>query len=175
MKKLQIWIDKISSVISAGMIGAMMFILVFNIIMRLIPKIGGVSWYMESSQYLNVWAMVIIGIQITATGGHLRVEVIDALVKNSPMGQKAVKVIGEVFIILFYIVAAYDSFLLATRAKQAVSTMPQFTMGQVYAMMPVAYGLAAAAGIVDLIVYFQEFGGKPQAKGQAKGKREVEA
>ena len=112
MKKLQQWIDKISTAVSVLMIAAMMFILVFNIVMRLIPKIGGVSWYMESSQYLNVWAMVIIGIQITVTGGHLRVEVIDALVKNSPAGKKIVKVIDELFIILFYVIAAYASFLL---------------------------------------------------------------
>ena len=166
MKKLQQWIDKISTAVSVLMIAAMMFILVFNIVMRLIPKIGGVSWYMESSQYLNVWAMVIIGIQITVTGGHLRVEVIDALVKNSPAGKKFVKVIDELFIILFYVIAAYASFLLATKAKQAVSTMPQFNMGQVYALMPVGYALSALAAIVDLIVYFQEDGKPAEAGGK---------
>ncbi len=166
MKKLQQWIDKISTAVSVLMIAAMMFILVFNIVMRLIPKIGGVSWYMESSQYLNVWAMVIIGIQITVTGGHLRVEVIDALVKNSPAGKKIVKVIDELFIILFYVIAAYASFLLATKAKQAVSTMPQFNMGQVYALMPVGYALSALAAVVDLIVYFQESGKPAEAGGK---------
>ena len=164
MKKLQVWTDKCATLISAVMIGLMMFILVFNIIMRLIPKIGGVAWYMESSQYLNVWAMVIIGIQITVMGTHLRVEVIDALVRKSPIGQKLVKVIDELFIILFYIVAAYASYLLATKAKQAVSTMPQFTMGQVYWMMPIAYVLSAVAGVVDLIVYLQNGGADQEEK-----------
>ena len=140
------------------MTGAMMFILVFNIVMRLIPKIGGVSWYMESSQYLNVWAMLIIGMQITVRGTHLRVEVIDALVKNSPLGQKIVKVIDEAFIILFYVLATYASYQLATKAKQAVSTMPKFTMGQVYTMMPIAFALSAVAAVIHLIVYFGESG-----------------
>ncbi len=162
MKKVQYWTDKCATLISAVMIGLMMFILVFNIVMRLIPKIGGVAWYMESSQYLNVWAMVIIGIQITVMGTHLRVEVIDALVSKSPLGQKLVKIIDELFIILFYILSAYAGFLLATKAKQAVSTMPQFTMGQVYWMLPIAYGLSALAGVIDLIVYLQ--GGNPGQK-----------
>ncbi len=160
MKKVQEWTDKISTLISVLMTAAMMFILVFNIVMRLIPKIGGVRWYMESSQYLNVWAMVVIGIQITVRGTHLRVEVIDALVRKSAVGQKIVKVLNEIFIILFYLIAAYSSFQLASKAKQAVSTMPQFTMGQVYALLPAAFFLSALAGVIDLIVYFQEFGKK---------------
>ncbi len=165
MKAIQKWTDLIATFISSVMIGLMMFILVFNIIMRFVPNVGGVKWYMESSQYLNVWAMVIIGIQITVQGTHLRVEVIDALVKNSPFGKKLVKVIDELFIILFYVIAAYASFLLATKAKQAVSTMPQFNMGQVYALLPVAFALSAVAAIVDLIVYFQE-SGKESKKGE---------
>ncbi len=172
MKKLQDWVDRVSTLISSLMIAAMMLILVVNIIARLIPKIGGVTWYMESSQYLNVWAMVIIGIQITIKGTHLRVEVVDALTRRSPMGQKLVKVIDSAFIILFYVLAAYAGFLLATKAKQAVSTMPMFNMGQVYAMMPVAYALSAVAAVVDLVVWFKEYGkssGEDKPAGAAAG------
>ncbi len=164
MKKIQEWADKLSVLISSLMIAAMMFILVFNIIMRFVPGVGGVRWYMESSQYLNVWAMLIVGIHITVRGTHLRVEVIDSLVKNSAAGQKIVKLLNDLFILLFYIIAAYASFQLATKAKQAVSTMPKFTMGQVYMMMPIAYGLSALAVIIELIVFFREFGKKEQAK-----------
>ncbi len=164
MKKIQEWADKLSVLISSLMIAAMMFILVFNIIMRFVPGVGGVRWYMESSQYLNVWAMLLVGIQITIRGTHLRVEIIDALVKKSAVGQKVVKVLNDIFILLFYVIAAYASFQLATKAKQAVSTMPNFTMGQVYMMMPVAYGLSALAVIIELIVFFREFGKSEQAK-----------
>ena len=164
MKNIQAWADKASVFISSLMIGVMMFILVFNIIMRFIPGIGGVRWYMESSQYLNVWAMLLVGIQITVRGTHLRVEVIDSLVKKSETGRKVIKVLNNLFILLFYIIAARASFEFAIKAKQAVSTMPGFTMGQVYMMMPVAFGLSALAVIVELIVFFSDFGNKEQAK-----------
>ena len=54
MKKLQDWIDKVAVTISAIQLAIMMIILVVNIILRYTPGVGGVKWYMESTQYLNV-------------------------------------------------------------------------------------------------------------------------
>ena len=49
MKKLQTTLDKITTLISAILCAAMMVILFANVVLRLIPGIGGFKWYMESS------------------------------------------------------------------------------------------------------------------------------
>ena len=84
MKKLQNALDKGSTLIAAVMCAAMMVILFANVVLRLIPNIGGFKWYMESSQYLNVWSMLIVGICITAKGTHLHVELVDAVAGKTP-------------------------------------------------------------------------------------------
>lgn len=73
MKKLQNVLDKGSTVIAAVMCAAMMIIIFANVVLRLIPSVGGFKWYMEGSQYLNVWSMLIVGACITAKGTHLHV------------------------------------------------------------------------------------------------------
>lgn len=152
MIKAREWIDRIMTWISSIMIGVMMIILFCNVVLRYIPGIGGFKWYMESSQYLNVWAMLIIGIQISVRGTHLHVEVLDSMVQKHPVGKKLVKIITSLFIILFYVLGAYSGYELATRAKQVVSTMPQFTMGQVYFMIPITFILCALAAIIDMLI-----------------------
>ena len=124
MKKLQTTLDKITTLISAILCAAMMVILFANVVLRLIPGIGGFKWYMESSQYLNVWSMLIVCIGINAMGTNLR-----------------------------------GGYQLCTRAKQAVSTMPQFTMGQVYTIFPIAGVLCILSAVLNLIV---ELTAKPE-------------
>ena len=140
MKKLQTTLDKITTLISAILCAAMMVILFANVVLRLIPGIGGFKWYMESSQYL-------------------RVEVVDSILGKTPLGKKIVVIIRDVFIILFYVMVTYGGYQLCTRAKQAVSTMPQFTMGQVYTIFPIAGVLCILSAVLNLIV---ELTAKPE-------------
>ena len=153
MKKLQTTLDKITTLISAILCAAMMVILFANVVLRLIPGIGGFKWYMESSQYLNVWSMLIVCIGINAMGTNLRVEVVDSILGKTPLGKKVV------VIILFYVMVTYGGYQLCTRAKQAVSTMPQFTMGQVYTIFPIAGVLCILSAVLNLIV---ELTAKPE-------------
>ena len=60
------------------------------------------------------------------------------------------------FIILFYALVTYSGWQLCTRAKQAVSTMPQFTMGQVYTIFPIAGVICILGAVVNLIVELTE-------------------
>lgn len=152
MKKLQTTLDKITTLISAILCAAMMVILFTNVVLRLIPGIGGFKWYMESSQYLNVWSMLIACIGINAMGTNLRVEVVDSILGKTPLGKKIVVIIRDVFIILFYVMVTYGGYQLCTRAKQAVSTMPQFTMGQVYTIFPIAGVLCILSAVLNLVV-----------------------
>jgi len=146
VKKLQTTLDKITTLISAILCAAMMVILFANVVLRLIPGIGGFKWYMESSQYLNVWSMLIACIGINAMGTNLRVEVVDSILGKTPLGKKIV------VIILFYVMVTYGGYQLCTRAKQAVSTMPQFTMGQVYTIFPIAGVLCILSAVLNLVV-----------------------
>ena len=164
VKKLQTALDKITTIISAVLCAAMMVILFANVVLRLIPGIGGFKWYMESSQYLNVWSMLIACIGINAMGSNLRVEVVDSIFGKTAFGKKMLAIIRNVFIALFYIMVTYGGFQLCTRAKQAVSTMPQFTMGQVYMIFPIAGALCALSAILNLIVELTE---KPEG-GESK-------
>ena len=164
MKKLQNALDKGSTVIAAVMCAVMMVILFANVVLRLIPGIGGFKWYMEGGQYINVWSMLIVGICITAKGTHLHVELVDAVAGKNPVLKKLHKVITSVFIFLFYVMVTYSGYQLSTRAKQAVSTMPQFKMGQVYVIFVVAGVLCALSALIDLIVALTEKGEGGAAK-----------
>ena len=156
MKKLQRTMDKITTLISSILCAAMMIILFANVVLRLIPSVGGFKWYMESSQYLNVWSMLIACVGINAMGTNLRVEVVDSIFGKTVLGKKLVVLIRDVFIILFYALVTYSGWQLCTRAKQAVSTMPQFTMGQVYTIFPIAGVICVLGAVVNLIVELTE-------------------
>lgn len=156
MKKLQNALDKGSTVVAAVMCAAMMIILFANVVLRLIPGIGGFKWYMEGGQYINVWSMLIVGVCITVKGTHLHVELVDAVVGKNPVLKKIHKVITSAFIFLFYVMVTYSGYQLSTRAKQAVSTMPQFKMGQVYVIFVIAGALCAFSALVDMIVAITE-------------------
>ena len=43
----------------ASLLAVMFLGIMANVVLRLIPNIGGFSWYMEFSQYANVWALLI--------------------------------------------------------------------------------------------------------------------
>lgn len=150
--KLQNGMDRVLTAISAILIALMFLVIVVNVILRLIPSIGGFSWYMEFSQYANVWAMLLGAGGIAVMGTNLRVEAVDSIVEKFPWGYKASRVIVDVAEIIFYLVITYSGWLLATRAKQKVSTMPQFTMGQVYMIFPIAGALCVLAAVIHLAV-----------------------
>jgi TRAP-type C4-dicarboxylate transport system permease small subunit len=61
--------------------------------------------------------------------------------------------------VIFYLVMAYSGYIYALRARQAVSTMPIFKMGQVYIMFPIAGILSAISVIIGLIIYLQDYKG----------------
>ena len=66
------------------------------------------------------------------------------------------KAIVDISLIAFYCVMTYSGNLLANRAIQKVSTMPSFTMGQVYRIFPVAGALCVFAAIIHLLVTITE-------------------
>jgi TRAP-type C4-dicarboxylate transport system permease small subunit len=150
--KIQKGMDTIMTAVSAILTASMFFVIILNVILRLIPSIGGFSWYMEFSQYANVWAMLLGASGIAVMGTNLRVEAVDTVMEKFPWGYKASRVIVDVAELVFYLVVTYSGWLLSTKAKQKVSTMPRFTMGQVYVIFPIAGVLCIIAVLIHLAV-----------------------
>ena len=152
LTKIQKTMDTVTTAIGAMLLAVMFLVIMANVVLRLIPNIGGFSWYMEFSQYANVWALLIGASGIAAAGTNLRVEVIDALLERFPWGLRFNRAIVDVALIVYYAILTWSGYELATRARQAVSTMPQFTMGQVYMIFPVAGVLCILGAVINLLV-----------------------
>lgn len=159
LKQVKTILDKASTFVAAVLCAAMMIILLANVILRFVPGVGGFKWYMEGGQFLNVFSMMIAGIGITASRTHLHVELVDSMVARAPMLKKIHIAIVSVFQILFYAMVTYGGYLAATSTaavKRTVSTMPQFTMGQVYWIFPIAGGLTVLGAVIDMIIRLAE-------------------
>lgn len=149
--KVQKVVDEVMTAIAAILIAIMFIVIIANVILRLIPAVGGFSWYMEFSQYANVWGMLIGAVGIACAGTNLRVEVIDSVLKKWKYGYRFTRMIIDIFELIFYIAMTYSGFMLATRAKQKVSTMPSFTMGQVYWIFPIAGVMCCIAIFIHIM------------------------
>lgn len=156
LKKIQTWIDNITTAVASILLLVMFLVLIANVVLRLIPSVGGFRWYMEFSQYANVWAMLIGAAGIAAQGTNLRVEAVDSVAEKIPGGKKIAQVIVDVALIAFYCVMFRSGQIISARAVQAVSTMPQFRMGQVYSIFPVAAVLCILGATVNLLVTLTE-------------------
>lgn len=152
LKKIQTWVDKIATGIAGVLLAVMFVVLVANVVLRLIPSVGGFKWYMEFSQYSNVWAMLIGAAGIAVQGTNLRVEMFDSLARKIPGGEKIAKSIVDVAVVIFYTILTVSGYDLSRRAVQAVSTMPQFTMGQVYVIFPIAGVFCVFSALIHLLV-----------------------
>ena len=152
LTKVQRGMDKIMTAIGAILIALMFMVIMLNVILRLIPAVGGFKWYMEFSQYANVWGMMLGAAGIAVMGTNLRVEAVDTVLGKTEFGRKLSRVIIDVSELVFYLVVTYSGWMLASRAKQKVSTMQQFAMGQVYMIFPIAGVLCIAAVLIHLAV-----------------------
>ncbi|MCR5090586.1 MAG: TRAP transporter small permease subunit [Oscillospiraceae bacterium] len=162
LKVIQTWIDRITTGVAAVLIAVMFLVIIANVILRAVPAVGGFRWYMEFSQYANVWAMLIGAAGIAVQGTNLRVEAVDSLAKKIPGGNRISKIIVDVALILFYVMVFRSGKVFATKSMIIkVSTMPAFKMGQVYQIFPWAAALCIFAGLVHLLITILE---EPEGK-----------
>ena len=154
---LQKWIDRITTAVASVLIAVMFCVIIANVILRAVPAVGGFRWYMEFSQYANVWAMLIAAAGIAVQGTNLRVEAVDSIAAKIPGGQKIAKVIVDVALILFYWMLFQGGKLYAAKGMLIkISTMPNYKMGQVYQIFPIAAILCIVAAVVHLLVTLTE-------------------
>ena len=156
-KFVQTWMDNLTTAVAAVLIAVMFLVIIANVVLRAIPAVGGFRWYMEFSQYANVWAMLIGAAGIAVQGTNLRVEAVDTVAKKIPYGEKFAKIIIDVAMMIFYWMVYRSGKLYATKAMAIkISTMPNYRMGQVYRIFPIAAVLCIAAAIVHLVVTLTE-------------------
>ena len=161
-KFIQTWIDHITTGIAAVLIAVMFIVIIANVVLRAIPAVGGFRWYMEFSQYANVWAMLIGAAGIAVQGTNLRVEAVDTIAKKIPGGEKISRILIDAAMMVFYWMVYRSGKLYAAKAMAIkISTMPKYRMGQVYKIFPAAAVLCIIAAIVHLIVTLTE---KPEYK-----------
>ena len=161
-KFIQTWIDHITTGIAAVLIAVMFIVIIANVVLRAIPAVGGLRWYMEFSQYANVWAMLIGAAGIAVQGTNLRVEAVDTIAKKIPGGEKISRILIDAARMVFYWMVYRSGKLYAAKAMAIkISTMPKYRMGQVYKIFPAAAVLCIIAAIVHLIVTLTE---KPEDK-----------
>ncbi len=152
MKKILQIADKTSTIIAATLFGIMTLIMAYNIITRALH--GGISWYMETSQYLNVWAVFIAGIGLCATSDHLRIDAIEGFLKGTP--KKILRVVIGVITCLFYVMLGVGFILLATKSKQTISTLEPLKMSLIYWPIPFICWLSAIAALLRCILEYRD-------------------
>ncbi len=154
---LQKWIDRITTAVASVLIAIMFGVIIANVVLRAIPAVGGFRWYMEFSQYANVWAMMIGAVGIAVQGTNLRVEAVDTIAGKIPGGTKITRVIVDAALILFYWMLYRGGKLYAAKAMVIkISTMPNFKMGQVHQIFPIASILCIIAALIHLVVTLTE-------------------
>jgi len=117
---------------------------------------GGLPWYMESSQYLNVWCVFIAGVGLCAKNDHLRIDALEGILKG--VAKKWLRLVIALFTALFFAMVAAAFFLLAGKSRQLISTMPPLRMAYVYWLIPIMCVLSAAATLLRGIHDFRTFG-----------------
>lgn len=148
MEKTKAFIDKVFTYLSALLLLAVVIILGANIVSRVFGK--GFSWYMEGSQFINVWSVFLGGVALAACKEHIRIEAIDELFKGR---KKIVPItITHITTLVFSLCLAYAMFLLASKSRQTIATMYPLKMAYVYYPLIVLSLLSALSSIIAMLV-----------------------
>jgi TRAP-type C4-dicarboxylate transport system permease small subunit len=139
MRKILETIDRIFTAAAVILFLLVVIILTLNIVLRLFS--GGISWYMESAQFLNIWSVFIAAVGLCATNDHLHIDAIEGVLKGTP--KRAIRLVIALLTAAFFVILGYSFVLLASRARQTVSTMPELKMAYIYWPVPILCFLAA--------------------------------
>lgn len=152
MRALQRTIEKVTFAVSGTLLGILIIILIYNVFGRFLG--GGISWYMEASQYLNVWTMLIAGIGVCAFGQHLRIDGLESVLRGR--WKLVDRILVSLASIAFYAFFTYGSYLFASRARQSIATIPALKMSFVYWMMPICGSLSVLSTVLHMIIQVQD-------------------
>ncbi|MDR2435506.1 MAG: TRAP transporter small permease subunit [Treponema sp.] len=154
MRKILETIDRISTAIAIILFVLMVLILLLNIVLRQFSS--GISWYMESAQFLNIWSVFIAVLGLCATNDHLHIDAIEGVLKGTP--KRIIRLVITLFTVGFFIILGYSFVLLASRSRNTISTMPALKMAYIYWPIPVLCFLSALSCTLHAIWDFMSFG-----------------
>ena len=159
MQKVLKTIDRISTFFAVLVFLPWALILIINIVLRQFGS--GITWYSEASQYLNIWVVFIATIGTCATNDQLRIDAIENILKGTP--KRILRLVIAVLTVIFLVILGYSFFLLASRSRQTVSTMPSLRMAYVYWPLPILCFLSAISCSLHAIWDFVNFGKENKA------------
>ncbi|MDR0876822.1 MAG: TRAP transporter small permease subunit [Treponema sp.] len=162
MRKLLSTIDKICTAIAVLFFIMLVLVLLLNIVLRLFR--GGISWYMETAQFFNVWSVFITAIALCATNDHLHIEAIEGVLHGTP--KRIIRIIIGIAIVIFFIALGISFTILATRSRHAISTMTFLRMSFVYWPIPFLCFLSALSCTLKTVYDFISFDEKSENAGE---------
>ena len=154
MRKILETIDRISTGIGIALIVPMMVILLVNILLRQFS--GGISWYMETSQFLNVWAVFAVTVGLCATNDHLHIDALEGALKGTP--KRIMRIFIAALTVFFLCVLGYSFVIIASRSRQRVNSMQYLKMAWIYWPIPIMCFLSAISCALHAIWDFMNFG-----------------
>ena len=156
MKKFLKLVDQVSTWISVACFAAVAVIMTINIFARMFS--GGLTWYMESAQFLNVWSVFIACVGLCAANDHLRIDAIDGILRKHGNSLKWMHLINTFINALFFAMLGVAFFLLASKSRQIIATIPMFKMSAVYWPIPFLLFFSAVMVLLRGIYDFKHFG-----------------
>lgn len=159
MQKILGIIDRVSTFIAALVFLPWVIMLFVNIVMRQFGS--GLVWYSEVSQFLNIWVVMIATVGICATNDHLRIDAMESVLNGTP--KRILRLIIALLIVIFLLILGYSFFILASRSRQSISTIPALQMAFVYWPIPFLCLLSAISCAMHAIQDFINFGKEDKA------------
>jgi len=150
IKKASDNLNKICTVLSVGLLGAMVVITFVQIICRVF--FTALSWSEELARYLLVWSTFIGAGCVYKVGGHISVEVLQNLFP--PTVRKLIRILVHVLCgILFAIAVVYGIKYMGMQGTQKSAAL-HIHMKYMYAAVPVGCGimLIHAIGLITDIL-----------------------
>ncbi|GHV31219.1 hypothetical protein AGMMS4952_19510 [Spirochaetia bacterium] len=162
MKKLLNIIDKVCTGIAVSFFIMLVLVLLLNIVLRIFR--GGISWYMETAQFFNVWSVFITAIALCATNDHLHIEAVEGVLHGTP--KRIIRILIGAAIVIFFIALGISFTILAARSRHAISTMTFLKMSYVYWPIPFLCFLSALSCTLKTIYDFINFNEKSENAGE---------
>jgi TRAP-type C4-dicarboxylate transport system permease small subunit len=136
LRKINRWISKILAIALVCMFAWMILALGIQVFGRYIFHVG-FSWTEESARYVMIWAIFIGASYIALNGEHIKVSIIEDLMKKAS-GKTVMLVIQDIVSLIFAAIVLYFSFSQLGVAKLSVSPNTGLSMLVPYMVFPVS-------------------------------------
>jgi TRAP-type C4-dicarboxylate transport system permease small subunit len=136
LRKINRWISKILAIALVCMFAWMILALSIQVFGRYIFHVG-FPWTEESARYVMIWAIFIGASYIALNGEHIKVSIIEDLMKKAS-GKTVMLIIQDIVSLIFAAIVLYFSFSQLGVAKLSVSPNTGLSMLVPYTVFPVS-------------------------------------